>query len=72
MANINKLKGKIIEAGFTVETFSKKVNMNKATFYRKINNDCKTFTIKEATNIVEVLGLSAGEAIEIFFNDIVA
>lgn len=72
MANINKLKGKIIEAGFSVETFSKKVNMNKSTFYRKINNDCETFSIKEATKIVEVLELSASEAIEIFFNNIVA
>lgn len=72
MVNVNKLKGKIIERGFNIEAFAKMVGINKSTFYRKLNANGATFSIKEASLLVELLGITKEEAASIFFADIVA
>lgn len=72
MVNVNKLKGKIIEKGFNIETFAKEVGMNKSTFYRKLNTNGAKFSIKEASLVVDLLGITKEEAANIFFADIVA
>lgn len=72
MVNINKLKGKIVENGLTVEDLADKIGLNKSTLYRKINNDGETFSIREANLICSVLGLTGQEATEIFFSQYVA
>lgn len=70
--NVNKLKGKIIENGETVETLAEKIGVDRATLYRKMSNNGKTMLIKDANNIVAALKLTTDEAIAIFFSHTVA
>ncbi len=72
MININKLKGKIVECGLSISDLSYKINMNASTFYRKLNSDGDTFTIKETKSISKALSLNITEINDIFFNDLVA
>ncbi|MGJ0847473.1 helix-turn-helix domain-containing protein [Tissierella praeacuta] len=72
MVNINKLKGKIVEKGLTIEKLAEKIGVDKSTLYRKIGNEGEAFTIKEANLICEILELNGKEATEIFFSQIVA
>ena len=63
--NINRLKGKIIEKGYSVERLADEINIARATMYRKLNNFEK-ITVGEAKRISAVLGLTGEEATEIF------
>lgn len=72
MTNVNKLKGKIVEKGLTIEGLAKKLGMDRATLYRKLNNNAETLLIKEANAIVSALGLTSEEAVAIFFSQLVA
>lgn len=65
MLQVNKLKGKITEKGFTVATIAVKIGMAPSTFHRKLAKN--TFSLEEAEIISKALGLSHEEAIEIFF-----
>mgnify|MGYP001947786641 CR=1 FL=1 len=70
--NVNKLKGKIVEKGLTVTEVAEKIDIDRSSLYRKLNNEGETLTIKEANKIVKVLNLPATEATEIFFSNSVA
>lgn len=70
--NVNKLKGKIIESGFTVTTLAEKIGISKATLYRKLKQSGDNLSIKEANNIVTELKLTENEIMLIFFNNNVA
>ena len=72
MTNVNKLKGKIVENGLTVTDLAEKIGVDRATLYRKLNNNAETLLIKEANAIVTALGLTADEALAIFFTQVVA
>ncbi len=72
MVNINKLKGKIVENGMNVELLAKKMNIDKTTLYRKLNDEGKNLTIREVNLMVKELKLSAEEIGAIFFNQVVA
>lgn len=72
MVNVDKLRGKIVEKRMTIGQLAPMVGIDKSTFYRKLNEDGKTFTIKEVELIVKKLKLTKDEAIEIFFNQGVA
>lgn len=72
MVNINKLKGKIIENGLTVETLADKIGIDRSTLYRRISSEGGDFSIKEADKIVSILGLTCEDANAIFFNQFVA
>lgn len=72
MTNVNKLKGKIVENGMTVSDLAEKMHMDKATLYRKLSNNAGTLSVNEANAIVSILGLSADEAMAIFFSQLVA
>ena len=61
----NKLKAKIVECGMNVEQISKKIGMDKATFYRKMAKN--SFLIKEIDAIANVLSLTSEESTKIFF-----
>ena len=63
--NVMKLKGKIREKGLTQEMLARKINIDKSTLSRRLNNG-DTFTIGEADKISCALELSEAEAIEIF------
>ena len=64
--NINKLKGKIVEMGYNVETLAEKIGIDRSSLYRKLNNSEK-ITIGEARKLKEVLNLTEDEATSIFF-----
>jgi transcriptional regulator with XRE-family HTH domain len=72
MVNVNKLKGKIVENGLTVEKLAEQIGMDRSTLYRKLNNAGETFTIREANLICRVLNLTGTEATAIFFSNYVA
>lgn len=72
MVNVNKLKGKIVECGLTVSQLAEKINVDRATLYRKLNSEGKNFTIEEADLIARILELSYKEVNSIFFSQYVA
>ena len=44
MVNVNKLKGKIVECGLSIEELAKRIGKDRATLYRRLNSespDCK-------------------------------
>lgn len=67
MINRNKLRGKIVENGFSVEELSKQIGINPSTFYRKMDKDSMSqFTIGECHKMCSILNLSSEDAISIF------
>ena len=70
--NVNKLKGKIVENGLSVKEVSVSIGIEKSTFYRKLNNQGETFTVREINLIRETLKLTKEEAMAIFFMNSVA
>lgn len=68
MVDVNKLKGKITEKGMNVEELAKKIGVDRATLYRKINSDGKNISIKEANSIARELSLTIDEVNSIFFS----
>lgn len=72
MVNVNKLKGKIIEKGLSIEKVAQAINIDTSTLYRKLRNDGEKITIKEADQIVNFLLLDSAEATSIFFSQFVA
>lgn len=71
MLNANKLRGRIVEHGMSIETVAAFIGIHRSTFYRKLSGECD-MTIGEADAIVKLLGLTAHEADEIFFSQFVA
>lgn len=72
MMNINKLKGKVIERGMTMEMLASEIGINRSTLYRKMANNGDSLTIKEVNKICGVLELEKDEAMAIFFTSYVA
>lgn len=71
MVDVDKLRGAMTERKVNVEELSKRIGMDRATFYRRLAKS-DDFTIKEVDSIVKGLGLSAEETNRIFFADFVA
>ena len=67
MVNANKLKGRIIEQGRSIEDIAGIIGMHRSTLYRKMAGDFP-FTVDEASQIVTLLNLSNEDAISIFFS----
>lgn len=72
MVNVNKLKGKIVEANLNVSKVAEAIGIDDSTLYRKLRNSGASITIKEANEMVKLLKLTSEEARLIFFSDIVA
>lgn len=68
VANINKLKGKIMENGLSQKAFAKEISMCEATLIRKMLNDGE-FTIEESLTIKDRLNLNLSDYIEIFYGN---
>ena len=66
--NVNKLKGKIIENGYSIKTLASEVDLCEVTLRRKINNDAE-FSIQESLEIKDKLKLSTQEYVDIFFGE---
>ncbi|MDU4480237.1 helix-turn-helix domain-containing protein [Clostridium sp.] len=72
MINILKLKGKIVEAGMNISSLSRELNIDRSTFYRKLNEDGTYFSIKEINIMIAKLNLSFDDVKNIFFRQLVA
>lgn len=66
--NIAKLKGKMAENNYNIESLSKKIGISSASLSRKLNEKSK-FTVAEVNKIFEALNLTPDEAKIIFFAD---
>ena len=67
MTNMNKLRGKLVENEISVEELADKIGVTRSTIYRKISTNGDSFTVGEANKIVDILHLTAEEAVAIFF-----
>ena len=72
MVNINRLKGKIVEKGSTVDQVAKAMGLHRSTLYRKFKANSDGFLIKDVEEITEILGLTEEETKQIFFDQKVA
>ncbi len=63
----NKLKGKIIEKGYSMKSFSSAVGISAVSLYRKMKG-IREFDRDEIEKIVELLSLENEQIVEIFFN----
>ncbi len=70
--NVDMLKGKIIEKGMNVAKLAQKIGIDRATLYRKMENNGDTMLVRDANNIVSALNLTSEEAVAIFFSQFVA
>lgn len=64
--NINKLKGKITENGYTIKTLSAEIGLCETSLRRKIN-DKSDFTLSESLKVKDRLHLSTDDYLDIFF-----
>ena len=62
------LRGKIVEAGTTIEALAAVIGMNRSTFHRKMKAEGNTFTVEEMNNMVRALNLNKEDATAIFFD----
>lgn len=65
---VNRLRGKIIEKGFTVSEVAKAMGINTVTFWRKCKG-ISGFTLKDIIAIRDFLALTNEELLFIFFTD---
>ena len=63
--NINKLKSKRVEKGFTQEYIAREIGMTTKTYNLKENGQ-SVFNIHEVKKIVSILNIEPNEAYEIF------
>lgn len=64
--NENKLNGKIIECGMTKEGLAMAINVDRATFYRRVKN--KKLLLSDVQKICNTLNLTTDEILSIFFS----
>lgn len=64
---LNRLRGRIIESGFTLKTFAKEIGMPYGSLSRKLNKG--TFTWTEVQKMADALGIldDADELRRVFF-----
>ena len=65
---VNKLKGKIVESGKTLEYVASAIGIDRSTFYRKLKAHGNTFTVEEMNKMVQEIPLTTEEAKEIFLD----
>lgn len=68
-ANMDKLRGKIVEARTTQEAIADAIGIDRSTFYRKMKSGGESFTIGELHKIVDSIPLTTQDAIEIFLSN---
>lgn len=69
--NVNILKSKIILNGMTIEGLAEGIGISKTAMYRRLNGKY-SFKANEIKAISDILSLSSGDVIDIFFSDEVA
>ena len=69
---VNYLKARLVERNMSIGDLAEQIGVDRSTLYRKLNDNGAGLLIGEVNAIVRVLGLSAREASDIFFNEEVA
>lgn len=65
-----EFKAMLIKKGINVEELAKKIGLDRATLYRKVNNN--TLTLTDINNIIQALDLTEDETMAIFFKNEIA
>lgn len=68
MTNVSILKGKIVERNTTQEAVADEIGINRSTFYRKMKEGGKLFTVEEVQKLVDILSLTSDDVMKIFFS----
>lgn len=68
MPNMNRLRGLIVEKGFTIEKLADEAQIPKVTLYRRIKEGGTTFRLSEVERIEIALGLTQEETADIFLS----
>lgn len=66
MTDTRKLKGKMVEHGFTIEEMAKTIGISTTSFSYKLNNK-RQFVAEEIRDISKALQLQSNEIEIIFF-----
>lgn len=65
-----EFKAMLVKKGINVEKLAKKIGLDPATLYRKVNNN--TLTLTDINNIIQALDLTEDETMAIFFKNEIA
>lgn len=65
--NINKLKGKMAENGYTLKRLTEELGISENTLRRKMNDENSEFTVGESDAIRKMLNLTIEEFFNIFY-----
>lgn len=65
-----EFKAMLVKKGINVEKLAKKIGLDRATLYRKVNNN--TLTLTDINNIIQALDLTEDETMAIFFKNEIA
>ncbi len=68
MVNTNKLKGKIVEAGYTLKEFADAMEMSPPTFSGKLHGS-SFFNTQQIGRITDLLGIPKREIPDYFFEN---
>lgn len=63
---LNELKAEIVRNGLTIEQLADEMGIGRTTLWRKFSNP-NNFTLKEITDIGEILNVNGERILEIFF-----
>ncbi len=64
--NVAKLRGIMLEKGYTQGSLSQAMGIDRSTLSRKFRNSGMDFTVGEVHKIINILGLTSTEAQQIF------
>ena len=67
VTNLNKLKGKIVEKGYTESGFAKALGMCETTLSRKMKKEGYYFNTDETVLVANKLNLTIPEFLDIFY-----
>ena len=68
VANYNKLMGKIVENGYTLQRFAEAMGMSAQALRNKMHKAEYEFTISESVRAMKLLNLTTEEYLVIFIN----
>jgi predicted transcriptional regulator len=67
--NVEKMKAFMREHNLSPNDMAEAAGINVATWFRKVNRDGDTITVREMNAIINAFEISKAEAAEIFFNE---
>lgn len=67
--NIERMKQFMKEHDLTPKDMAKAAKINESTWFRKVNRDGDTLTVKEMNMIISAFHMDKVEAADIFFNE---